>query len=246
MPALNPLHRRTVLTQGHVEYIDHMGDDLTVVNAARVSFNKQSEWAQDDQGDLELRSSDSSLIKYLAEHNHWSPFAHATVTFRIKAPIPIRTQFFKHQIGFAANEQSKRYITDPPELYIPAWRSAPDENVKQGSGEFLQDKISIESCTGLYASAASAAIKIYYSLINDKGIAPEQARMILPQGVYTEWYWTGSLAAYSRFYNLRIDPHAQWEIRCYAEVIGEFMEKLYPETWLALTGGNDVTPVPRP
>ncbi len=243
---MNPLHRRTVLTQGHVEYVDHMGDDLTVVNAARVSFNKQSEWEYDEQGKPELKLSDSKLIKYLAEYNHWSPFAHALITFRIKAPIPIRTQFFKHTVGFTANEQSKRYITDPPELYIPPWRTAPDENIKQGSNTFIEDAQQADICTGLYASSASAAITVYYSLINDHGVAPEQARMVLPQGVYTEWYWTGSLAAYSRFYKLRIDPHAQWEIRCYAEAIGGFLEKLYPDTWQALIGTDETTPVPKP
>ena len=211
-----------------------MGSDLTVVNSARVSFNKESGWDTDTE---ELKEPDKKLIKYLADHNHWTPFSHVTITFRIKAPIPIRTQFFKHKQGFSENEQSRRYITDPPEVYIPDWRTAPTEGAKQGSGEPIRDSDpnTSSTCTGLYASVASAAVKAYYSLINDQGIAPEQARMILPQGTFTEWYWTGSLAAYARFYKLRTDPHSQWEIQQYAEAIGDFLAKLYPVSWAGLT-----------
>ena len=224
----------TVLGQGRVEYIDHMGDDITPVNAARVSFNKRSNWVEDEDGNPILKEEDGKLLKYLAQHNHWTPFAHPQVTFCIKAPIPIRTQLFKHKQGLIENEQSRRYIDDIPDIYIPRWRNAPTNGAKQGSSGFLEDG-ETEQCTAIYASAASAALRTYQSLIEEHNIAPEQARMILPQGMFTEWYWTGSLAAYARVYKLRRDTSAQWEVREYAKAIGEIMIKLFPTSWAVLT-----------
>jgi len=211
-----------VLDNGFVDYIDHLGSDLTVVNSARVSFNNHKE---------EFDNKDKKLIKYLAEHNHWTPFGHPQITLRIKAPISIRTQFFKSKIGFVENEISRRYVSIKPEFYKPKWRTKPKGNAKQGSGNFISNtgKINDE-----YAKAIHSCSLLYDDLI-DKGIAPEQARFVLPQGMYTEWYWTGSLAAYSRFYNLRIKKESQWEIQEYAKAISEIIQPLFPVSWEVLT-----------
>ena len=208
-----------VLDKGHVEYVDHMGDDLTVVNAARVSFSNHKE---------EFDDRDEGLIKYLADHNHWTPFAHPQITLRIKAPISIRTQFFKHKQGFVENEVSRRYVDDQPSCYRPVWRARPDKSMKQGSGDFIDAATDIMKAK--YDFAVSTALEAYKTLL-DNGVAPEQARFVLPQGCYTEWYWTGSLAAYARFYNQRTDPHAQWEIQEYARSINDIVSKLFPVSW---------------
>jgi thymidylate synthase (FAD) len=259
----NPLSVTTVLDKGKVEYIDHMGDDLTVVNSARVSFNKRSSWDYDEEamsklvnvtptGALReefriLRKQDKKLIDYLAKHSHWTPFAHPQITLRIKAPIPIRTQFFKHKQGFVENEVSRRYVTYIPDIYVPFWRGSPTDGAKQGSSEFIDDPKNVTSCNEKYIASVNNNIKIYYSLINDHGVAPEQARMVLPQGVYTEWYWTGSLAAYARFYKQRIHDTAQWEVRAYAQAIGDHIRGLFPYSWQTLTGEESrihVEPLP--
>ena len=214
-----------------------MGDDITVVNSARVSFSKRSEWVEEGE-ELTLKPEDEKLIKYLAEHNHWTPFSHPQITLRIKAPIPIRTQFFKHKQGFTENEQSRRYITTVPDTYLPKWRSAPQDDAKQGSSVPLDNEQDIQDCDALYLSQASSALRVYLRLMDDYGVAPEQARMVLPQGMLTEWYWTGSLAAYARFYNLRSSSDAQWEIQEYAKAIGGILNKLFPYSWPTLTDNN--------
>jgi len=223
-----------VLDKGHVEVIEHMGSDLTVANSARVSFATHKD---------ELDEKDEKLIKYLADHNHWTPFAHPQITLRIKAPISIRTQFFKHKQGFVENEISRRYVSMEPEFYHPKWRTKPDKSKKQGSGDFIPpDDDGGEVSGGIsyhplyrdYEAHMNASIKLYEDLII-MGVAPEQARFCLPQGMYTEWYWTGSLAAYARFYKLRIHPHAQWEIRQYAEAVSKIIEPLFPISWSELT-----------
>jgi thymidylate synthase (FAD) len=223
-----------VLDKGFVQYVMHMGDDLTVVNAARVSFNKESEWEEQD-GLTFLPLRDAKLIQYLAKHRHWTPFAHPQITLRIKAPISIRTQLFKHKVGFVENEVSRRYVDDLPEVYDPRWRNAPTDGAKQGSSDFLSgdDEKRTLSDEG-YAAATRQALATYESLINI-GIAPEQARFVLPQGTYTEWWWTGSLAAYARVHGLRSDPHAQWEVREYASAIDKIVSPLFPVSWDALT-----------
>jgi len=209
---------------GFVQYVSHMGDDLTVANAARVSFNKESE---------EFGVRDEKLIQYLAKHNHWTPFAHPQITLRIKAPISIRTQLFKHKQGFVENEVSRRYVTDAPEVYKPLWRTKPTQNAKQGSEGFVEDVSKLETLDQAYYESIHKAINCYNLLI-DQGIAPEQARFVLPQGTYTEWWWTGSLAAYARVYKLRSDPHAQWEVQQYANSISSLIEPLFPISWKAL------------
>ena len=226
-----------------------MGDDLTVVNAARVSFNKRSDWELDLEAKQRLDETnsfyweedlyriserDKKLIKYLAEHNHWTPFAHPQITLRIRAPISIRTQFFKHKQGFVENEISRRYVIDEPEIYNPQWRSKPSNGAKQGSEDFIVDENTVSVCDSLYKVVASESLKVYNKLI-ESGVAPEQARFVLPQGTYTEWWWTGSLAAYARVCKQRSDPHAQWEIREYASAIKEMIAPLFPVSWDYLT-----------
>lgn len=237
-----------VLNAGYVDLVDHMGDDLTVVNAARVSFNKESDWNYDEdllsrvrgtnwQSDRlrqefkVLSDQDKKLITYLTKHNHWTPFAHPQITLRIKAPVSIRTQFFKHKQGFVENEISRRYVSYDPEFYMPQWRGQPKNGAKQGSDDFITLSSDI---IWSYGDAVDSCLDAYNKLI-DAGVAPEQARFVLPQGMYTEWYWTGSLSAYARFYSQRMDPHAQWEIREYAKVIGELIEPLFPFSWKSLT-----------
>jgi thymidylate synthase (FAD) len=236
-----------VLDKGHVELMDHMGSDLTVCNAARVSFNKESEWGLDfdaierlkscpyNKDDVRvLKEKDEKLIRYLAKHNHWTPFAHSQITLRIKAPVSIRTQFFKHKQGFVENEISRRYVSYEPEFYSPTWRGKPTDGAKQGSEDFVTEETRTNLYDAIYRESCETALHVYNTLI-EKGIAPEQARFVLPQGMYTEWYWTGSLAAYARFYKQRKDDHAQWEIREYANAVGKIIEPYFPVSWKHLT-----------
>ena len=240
------MNKERVLDKGYVHLVDKMGTDLTVCNAARVSFNKETEWCTDSaaverlaetgstyhrQDVLQLCENDEKLIKYLAKHNHWTPFAHPQIILRIKAPVSIRTQFFKHKQGFVENEISRRYVSFKPEFYEPKWRGKPTGGAKQGSEDFIE--IDIETDMG-FENALKLCLYNYEELIRN-GVAPEQARFVLPQGMYTEWYWTGSLAAYARFYKQRIDDHAQWEIRQYAEAVGAIISKLFPVSWRYLT-----------
>ena len=228
-----------VLDNGFVQYVDHMGDDLTVVNAARVSFHKESDWDGEQHWtgaikDKKLNEKDQKLIGYLAKHKHWTPFAHPQITLRIKAPISIRTQLFKHKQGFVENEVSRRYVTDEPEFYTPNWRAKPTNGAKQGSEDFIDNDALRETFDQLYHEVVGKAHG-YYKFLIDSGVAPEQARFVLPQGAYTEWWWTGSLAAYARVHALRSDPHAQWEVREYSNAISSFIEPLFPVSWKALT-----------
>ena len=291
------------------EYVDHMGDDLSVVNAARVSFDKVSDWEWVDDGAVEFREEsigglevtkwpehktgevrdglgqlrrlsepDTRLINYLArgcseaewhDHlseittygtcaanyrkaptgecykdiledtvkiltnmaTHWTPFTHTAITLRMQAPVPIRTQCFKHKQGFTENEESRRYISGTPEFFVPDHFRLAAKNVKQGSGpkhlfsDYWRDE---------YKEICAAAIKTYEEMISDN-VCPEQARFVLPQGVEVSWIWTGNLASYARFYNQRIDPHAQAEIQQLAKKVGEIIEPLFPVSWAALT-----------
>lgn len=218
-----------VLDLGFVSYEDHMGDDLTVVNAARVSFNKRS--GLDPDGNM--YPNDEKLISYLARNDHWTPFSHPQITLHVKAPMFVRTQLFKHKVGMTENEVSRRYVTEDPQFYFPQWRGAPTDGAKQGSSDFIRG----DSCTPLDMTmhdVIMASSTAYRSLLNS-GIAPEQARSVLPQCTYTEWWWTGSLAAYARMYTLRIDLHTQWETRQYADAIGRIVSMLYPISWKYLT-----------
>lgn len=206
------------------QFIDHMGTDRRVVEAARVSFANE-EWYYDEM-------SDTNLIIHLAKYNHWSPFAHTSITLRMTAPVPIRTQCFKHKVGFSENEQSRRYISLRPSVFVPeSFREKPKGNIKQGSGDTHSAS---EMWLSTYERWANAAVSVYEEMI-EHGVCPEQARFILPQGVEVSWYWTGSLAAYARFFNQRTDPHAQKEIQDLAREVGDIIEPLYPRCWDALT-----------
>lgn len=227
-----------VLDHGHVQMVDYMGSDLSVVNAARVSFNKESSWDSDHhwtgaQKKI-LSEKDQKLITYLAKHNHFTPFCHAQISLRIKCPIFVRAQLGKHQIGLVMNEVSRRYVTYEPEIYTPLWRSSPTDGAKQGSSGPIED---MDTCIKLrqeYDGVAKECLDLYNKLLAD-GVAPEQARSILPQGTYTEFVWTGSLYAFARVYNLRIDAHAQWEIQEYAKAIDKLIAPLFPVSWQTLT-----------
>mgnify|MGYP003332676488 CR=1 FL=1 len=224
-----------------VELIDSMGNDLTVVNAARVSFDKQSEYRTigvQEEYDVDsrlishypievLKEEDEKLIKYLARHNHWSPFAHTGITLRVSAPIFVARQLVKHQVGGVWNEVSRRYVDDEPVFYFPkVWRKRAD-NVKQGSSNEQADvgngpKLTIDSVLALYENLLKT------------GVAPEQARMILPQNMVTSWYWTGSLMFFHRVFRQRTDSHAQVETQEVALQIGNICAKLFPVSWKAL------------
>jgi len=214
-----------VLDNGFVQYVSHMGDDLTVVNAARVSFQKISE---------EFTDKDGKLIAYLAKHKHWTPFAHPQITLRIKAPIFVRTQLFKHKVGFTENEVSRRYVSDPPSVYFPRWRGKPTNGAKQGSEDFMPVDDDYNTVNRHYELTVREALLTYDELLK-RGVAPEQARAVLPQGTYTEWWWTGSLSAFARVYAQRSDPHAQWECQQYANAMSAIIAPLFPHCWAALT-----------
>jgi thymidylate synthase (FAD) len=260
------------------ELIDKMGDDIRVVNAARVSFDKESEWGWSEpvNGVMELatikagtvftkeimddlmqrranpaitfknglKPSDQKLLNYLAKHGHWTPFSHVMITMRETVPIFVARQRFKHMVGFTYNEISRRYVDTPPEFYVPdSWRKAA-ENKKQGSSDeliteyFVEDEDSFAVVKDEYQYLIERITKTYNEFI-EAGVAPEQARMVLPQSMYTSYYTTGSLSAWARAYKLRSDPHSQKEIQDLAaqwnEIISGIPELKY--SWGALTNG---------
>jgi thymidylate synthase (FAD) len=204
-----------------IELLETFGNDLTIVNAARVSFNKES---------TEMTNRDEKLIKYLAEHNHNSPFFHPQLRFRIKMPIFVAREWFRHTIGFARNEVSRRYVDTPPELWFPTEFRERDPNLKQGSKETSVENPKVKE---IYDQAMRDALKAYDALLS-QNVAPEIARAVLPLSLYTEFIETGSLAAYARLCKLRLDPHAQKEIQEYARQISELIEKAFPISWKAL------------
>lgn len=245
------------------EYLDSMGTDLSIVRAARVSFSKDSDWDRCHAEDhhkatplveagwsieswdepnesYELRrlsDKDTRLIQFLARERHELPFAHTAITLRCKAPIFVRTQCFKSKIGFVENEVSRRYVSDEPEIFMPeVWREAVKDK-KQGSGgphPTWNRGVGtgyVDYVTEFY----DMALDLYRSMIDD-GVCAEQARMVLPQAMMTEWIWTGSLLAYSRFCKLRLKADAQAEVRVLAEQVSDIMAGLYPVSWAALQG----------
>ena len=212
-----------------VTLLDHMGSDLTVVNAARVSFDKESEFERDHEELCDkLSDADARLVKYLAKHDHWSPFAHTSVQFRVKAPIFVARQLVKHCVGGVWNEVSRRYVDSEPEFYIPAeWRGRPDGSVKQGSGEPVRYHKLVEA---VVRKTTADALAIYNALLSS-GVATEMARMVLPQNTKTEWYWTGSLMFGARVCRQRLDAHAQAESQQVALLVSQHMRKLFPVSW---------------
>lgn len=247
------------LDKGFVRLVDHMGSDLTVVNAARVSFAKESKMESEVFEDLEsaeawgnvdydflysdrwmggyyaerLSEKDARLIRHLAKHEHWTPFGHPQVTLHFKWPVFVARQAMRSNIGICWNEESRRYIQTEPEFYEPkVWRSKPEGSIKQGSGEESWE------VALLYPGLDQMCLQQYEDLL-ELGIAPEMARMVLPQSMYTECWGTFSLAALSRFYKLRSDSHAQKEIQDYAAAIDSLVRPLYPVSWKALTGKEE-------
>lgn len=220
----------------NVELINNMGSDLSVVNAARVSFDKGSEWNfWNDDGVVKkyMKPKDVDLIEYLAKHKHWSPFSHPQLQFRIKAPIFVARQLGKHQVGLAWNEISRRYVDTTPEFFFPeVWRKY-SEDKKQGSSNEIIDINPKNLMTDPYQSSVDRALWTYDYLL-EKGVCPEQARMVLPQAAYTQWFWTGSLYAFSRVCNLRMAEDSQEETREIAKGIDKHCKKLYPNSWKAL------------
>ena len=239
-------------------YIDHMGTDLSVVNSARVSFGKKSELqrvCKDKELGVykfELSERDTKLIKYLAKHKHISPFGHAFASFHVKAPIFVARQLVKHKF-LRWNEISRRYVDDGPEFYVPdVWRGRSADK-KQGSSnevitEFLVQggdrytpdhiKSMMEIDDGYDSVMQESCLSLYRDFIK-AGVCPEQARMVLPQSTMTEWYWSGSLDAFSDMCNLRCKPDTQYETRLVADQVSTIMQDLFPVSWVALMEGQD-------
>ena len=214
-----------------VTLIDYMGSDLTVVNAARVSFGKR-------KGKAEFDSSDKKLINYLAKHGHWTPFGHCMLSYHIKAPIFVARQLVKHQVGLVWNEVSRRYVDEDPEFYFPeTWRGKPTDK-KQGSSEEEILWLDREHRVGTAVRQSSTGAGALYRDMLDVGVAPEQARMVLPQNTYTEWYWTGSLYAFARVCNLRCQPDAQKETRDVCWNIDQLANVSFPVSWEALRNAD--------
>ena len=227
------MNKILVGNSGFVELLDTFGDDLTVVNAARVSFHKEAK---------EFTARDEGLVKYLAKHDHISPFFHPQARFRIKMPIFVAREWFRHTVGLARNEVSRRYVDDKPEVWIPDEFRERDPNLKQGSKEsIIPNNATVRE---MYCEAMRNALDAYDKLLEAK-VAPEVARAVLPQSMYTEFIETGSLAAYARICRLRLDPHAQHEIQQFAIAITDVLEPHFPVSWKALMSDSkdDITRV---
>jgi thymidylate synthase (FAD) len=210
---------------GFVECLDTFGDDLTVVNAARVSFAKEI---------TEFTEKDGKLINYLAKNGHISPFFHPQVRMRLKMPIFVAREWFRHTVGFARNEVSRRYVDEEPECWVPEVLRARDANLKQGSkDEAIPENEQVVEHIRDYTESSIR----FYNLLLQKQVAPEVARLVLPQSMYTEFIETGSLSAYARLCGLRLDPHAQKEIRDYAQAVSELLKTQFPVSWAALEKG---------
>jgi thymidylate synthase (FAD) len=208
------------IAKQEVTLLDSCGSDLSVVNAARVSFNKQA---------TEMAEKDAKLIDYLAKHKHKSPFNHCFMSFRVKAPIFVARQLVKHEY-LPWNEVSRRYVTDEPEFYIPdGWRMSAD-NVKQGSGGLLVDQGTQKEIALMTTQYSLDA----YNTLMRNNVCAEQARMVLPQNTMTEWIWSGTLFAFAKMCKLRLDPHTQKETQEIAQLISNEASKLYPTSWKAL------------
>lgn len=211
-----------------VELIDYSGSDLSVVDAARVSYDKKSE-ALVDGG---VNEKDRNLIKYLASHSHWTPFAHCFLSLRLTVPIYVARQLAKHQVGLVINEESRRYVSDTPGVYLrDTWHKKPD-NSKQGKGEPFSTVLS-DTFRDAAADSMRSSVQTYEYLIN-MGVAPEQARAVLPQGTYTSFIWSGSLYAFSRVVGLRDKPDAQQETAEVGRKIAGFLHQCYPISAKAL------------
>ena len=224
------------MTQIEATYIDHMGSDLSVVNAARVSFGKKSDWEFSalKEGLLER---DAKLIKYLAKHKHISPFGHAFASFHVKAPIFVARQLVKHKF-LRWNEISRRYVDDEPEFYVPdVWRGRSADKKQGSEGVSLWNHGQGTGYRDIEYEVMDSIRSLYLDMI-DEGVAPEQARMVLPQSTMTEWYWSGSLDAFADMCRLRCKEDTQYESRVVADQISEKMAELFPVSWAALMEGE--------
>lgn len=212
-----------------IELVDVMGDDSSVSNSARVSFNK---WKD------EFDEQDAKLIKYLASHKHMTPFRHTQIQLRCKAPIFLVRQLGKHQAGLSWNEVSRRYVKTEPEFFIPEeWRSAPQGSIKQGSGDVMElPQIKDHGwVTDPYTLAVQTCLRSYNTIL-DAGVAPEMARMVLPQSMLTEWIWSGNILAFAHVYKERIASGAQLEAQDFAKKLDETIRPKFPVSWKALVG----------
>jgi thymidylate synthase (FAD) len=243
----------------HAQYVDHYLSDHDVANFARHSFAKLADQFTTEQNHSLIRflargmsSGDwdtlvhqlmgfadpvdaHDMAVYLRKiPEHWAPFAHPHITLRMSAPVPIRTQCFKHKIGLVESEESRRYIRSEPQFYLPEYFRPAAANVKQGSADVPHEDN--EYWLATYKAICEQAINTYLGAIT-AGVCPEQARFFLPQGTEVNWVWTGSLYAFANFYNQRSDSHAQKEIQLLAQQVGEIIRPLYPVSWDALTAG---------
>lgn len=223
------------MSQIKVELVDKMGDDLRVANVARVSFDKWKE---------EFDQKDAKLIHYLAANEHTSPFRHVQVSVRCTAPVFLARQLGKHQVGLSWNEVSRRYVDAGIEFFVPdAWRSRPDGSVKQGSGSDIVTHVANKVISDTppypinkaYSEILDYCLSLYEEML-EAGVAPEMARMVLPQSMMVSWVWTGSLTSFFHIYRLRIDGHAQKEAQDFAKLLEEVVEPLFPNCWKALKG----------
>jgi thymidylate synthase (FAD) len=216
-----------------------MGDDLRVANVARVSFDKWKE---------EFDQKDAKLIHYLAAHEHNSPFRHVQVSVRCSAPVFLARQLGKHQVGLSWNEVSRRYVDVDIELYVPdVWRSRPDGSVKQGSGDKIVEQLSWDGGEPIhtaYKDYICAGVNLYDRMIDD-GVAPEMARMVLPQSMMVSWVWTGSLESFYHIWRLRSGEGAQEEAKYFATLVDQVVEPLFPNCWKALKGEPCDSEVPK-
>ena len=225
-------HKSGQVPQITTTLIDHMGNDLSVVNAARVSFGKSSSMDEDNMGVWHLKQGDVKLIKYLAKHKHLSPFGHAFASFHVKAPIFVARQLVKHSY-LRWNEVSRRYVDDEPEFYVPdVWRGRSADK-KQGS-EGIVEPVIYGKVGGTTPTDFAYGDLTLYNMLLEQGVAPEQARMVLPQSTLTEWIWSGSLDAFARMCHLRCASDTQYESRIVADQISDIMRDLFPVSWAAL------------
>ena len=224
-----------------IDYLMHCGSDDTIANTARVSMEEEGKWNELPENYTPAQR--DRLIKYLATHKHTSPFRHNSVSIRCSVPIFIARQLGKHQVGLSWNEVSRRYVDTEPTFHTPEeWRSRPDGSIKQGSGDsvvhhcdnsYFEETDDPISC--VYDDLVEHAMCVYKSML-EAGVAPEQARMVLPQSMMTEFVWSGSLMAFAHVYNLRIDGHAQVEAQEFARQLDTIIRPLFPVAWEALVG----------
>lgn len=212
--------------------MDYMGSDLSVVNAARVTMGVSHE---------EVKSNDERLIKFLAREKHVTPFRHTAISFRCEAPIAIARQLGKHQVGFSWNEKSRRYKDGDVSCFMPETFFHRPENLHSGSGSEMESE-SADKVKAVFEAAYDGAVAAYQGLV-EAGIAPEQARFLLPQGMITEWVWTGSLYGWADLYRQRSSDHAQYEVRLFAAEVDKVLSELYPISWEALKNGYSVEDV---